>query len=75
MIRFAPHTCFCIVDIPTDPYDESKATFVKQCRTHTRPSQVFSHNRSIKFTPPETRDQYRERRALVKSKPEFSRRT
>jgi len=67
MTRFAPATCHCVLNIPDNPYNESRAEFIQQCRTHDRPSECFAHNRSLNTS---TENQ----RTAIKRKPEFSRR-
>lgn len=74
MTRFSPSTCNCVIDIPDKPYDESKAEFVKQCKTHPIPQVCFIHNRSFKKRPNESNQELEVRRNNEKKKPQFQRR-
>jgi len=62
-----PDSCHCEIAIPT-PYDESNAIFIKQCRTHNRVSETFTHNRTF------NKDSQIGSRNAEKRKPEFQRR-
>ena len=42
-------TCACIIKYPNNDRDaERKAAFVSNCRTHKKPSESLTHNRSFK---------------------------
>jgi len=68
MVKFEPDTCFCILLIPDNPYNENRAIFKQQCRTHDTPAETFAHNRS--FKPPKIIED----RIAEKKKPAFQRR-
>jgi len=67
MIKFKPSTCHCVIAIPDDPYNESRATQLEKCRTHNTAIDCLTHNRSLQNETKEIRSQERK-------KPEFQRR-
>lgn len=78
-MEWVSDSCHCILAIPTKPYDESKAKFRVQCRTHDRVSETFAHNRSFNGRDGKTpTDPQREQQITDKhterDKPEFQRR-
>jgi len=72
--RFFPSTCYCVLDIPVDPYRENKAEFVQQCEAHNNPNQTFAHNRTFKKRPAENLEDFIQRTRSEKAKPQFRRR-
>ncbi len=73
MTRFFPSSCHCIIDIPDNPYDESKSVFVERCKTHPQPIVTFIHNRSFKKRPTESEQDLELRRNNEKARPAFQR--